>query len=199
MVGPFGLASRLFGMDETIAATATEPETVEALLDIVTGFLCRYALEFRETGAWGVLVVEAAAGKLSPEGLARFSVPFFKRIVKAAETSDFAIVVHNCHATLDNLAAVLESGASIYHFGAPMDLPGALTRVAPEIVLGGNLDPVTLFQKGSPQATAEASRALLEATRPYKNFIVSTGCDIPPGSPLANLNSFFRTVAEFNK
>jgi uroporphyrinogen decarboxylase len=199
MVGPFALASRIFGMEETFAAISTEPETIEALLDIVTGFLCRYALEFRETGAWGVLVVEAAAGRLSPEGLARFSVPFFKRIVKAVETSDFAVIVHNCHATLDNLDAVLASGASLYHFGPPMDMAAALARVPPEIILGGNLDSEAIFEKGSPQAAGESTRTLLEATRPYKNFVVSSGCDIPPGSPLANLNAFFRAVADFNK
>ena len=198
MVGPFALASRLFGMDETIAATSTEPETIEALLDIVTGFLCRYALEFRETGAWGVLVVEAAAGKLSSEGLSRFSVPFFKRIVKAAETPDFAVIVHNCHASLDNLDAVLGSGASIFHFGPPMDAAAALARVPPEVILGGNID-TGIFQRGTPQATGDATRALLESTRRFRNFIVSSGCDIPAGAPLANLNAFFRVVAEFNK
>jgi len=46
---------------------------------------------------------------------------------------------------------------------------------------------------------AEVTRALLEATRPYKNFVISSGCDIPPSSPLANLNAFFRAVGEFNK
>jgi len=45
----------------------------------------------------------------------------------------------------------------------------------------------------------ETTRALLEATRNYKNFIISSGCDIPPGTPLANLNAFYRAVAEFNK
>jgi uroporphyrinogen decarboxylase len=198
MVGPFALASRIFGMTETMEAITAEPETIESLLDSVTGFLCRYALEFRETGAWGVLVVEAAAGRLSPEGLARFSVPFFKRIVKAAQTEDFAVIVHNCNASLDNLDAVLDSGASVFHFGPPMDMAAALARVGPGVVLSGNLDS-TLFEKGSPQAIDDAARVLLETTRPFKNFVLSSGCDIPPGSPLANLNAFFRAVAEYNK
>ncbi len=99
MLGPFALASRLFGLTEAVAAIPTEPETIETLLDIVTGFLCRYALEFRETGAWGILVAEAAAGNLSPEGVARFSAPFVKRIVKAVETSDFAVILHHGQAS----------------------------------------------------------------------------------------------------
>ena len=50
-----------------------------------------------------------------------------------------------------------------------------------------------------PTRLGDIDSHLLEATRPYKNFIVSSGCDIPPGAPLANLNAFYRAVAEFNK
>lgn len=199
MLGPFALATRLFGLNEAIAATATEPETIETLLDNVTGFLCRYALEFRETGAWGIVVAEAAAGRLSSEGLARFSTHFVKRIVKAVKTPDFSVIVHNCRASIDHLDAITASGASIYHFGAGMDIVAALAKVGPEIVLSGNIDAKKIFLKGTPQIAGDATRALLEATRPYKNFIISSGCDIPPGAPLANLNTFFRAVSDFNK
>lgn len=199
MLGPFALATRLFGLDEAMAAASADPDALESLLDNLTGFLCRYALEFRETGAWGVIVAEEAAGRLTPEGLLRFSTTFVKRIVKAAETQDFAVILHSCHGTIDHLDALLESGAGIFHFGAGMDMAAALCRVPPEVVLGGNLDPVAVFQKGTPETAGAATQALLEATRPRKNFFISTGCDLPPGLPLANLNAFFRAVAEFNK
>jgi len=200
MLGPFALASRLFGLNESLeAAASAEPETLEALLDTVTGFLCRYALEFRETGAWGVLVAEATAGRLTPEGVARFSTPFVKRIVKAAETPDFAVILHNHRASIDHLDAIRESRAGHYHFGAPMDMAAALVKVPPDVVLSGNLDATLIFRKGNAQAAGDATRTLLEATRPHKNFAISSGCNIPPGSPLANLNAFFRAVADFNK
>lgn len=199
MLGPFSLAGRIYGVSETLEATAVEPETIEALLDNVTGFLCRYALAFRETGAWGVIVAEPAAGLLSPAGLGRFSAPFMKRIVKAIETPDFAVILHNCGAKIIHLECVLESGARIYHFGAPMDIVAALGKVGGETILGGNLDPTAVFHNGTPEIVGEATRALLEATKGYKNFILSSGCDIPPGTPLANLNAFYRAVAEFNK
>ena len=200
MLGPFTLATRLFGLDEAVAAVAsTEPETIEALLDSVTGFLCRYALEFRETGAWGVFVAEAAAGLLAPESLARFSAPFVKRIVKAVGTSDFAVVLHNGRASLEHLGAILDSEAGLFHFGPSMDMVGALGKVPPETIVSGNIDVEQIFRKGSPQSAGDATRALLEATGPYKNFIVSSGSEIPPGSPLANLNAFFRAVADFNR
>jgi len=199
MLGPFTLATQLFGLKDALDAVSADPDTIEALLDTVTGFLCRYALEFRETGAWGILVAEGAAGRLAPEDSTRFSTPFVRRIVKAVETPDFAVVLHNCRASNAHVDALLESGAGICHFGGRVDIVAALGRIAPETVLLGNLDAVKLFQKGTPQAVGDAARALLEATRPYKNFAISSGCELPPGAPLANLNAFFRAVAEYNK
>jgi uroporphyrinogen decarboxylase len=200
MLGPFSLACRLYGVSEAVEAAASrEPETIEALLDVVTGFLCRYALAFRETGAWGVIVAEPETGQLSQAGLGHFSAPFVKRIVKAVETPDFAVIYHARGAKIDHLESVLESGAGVYHFGPPMDIAAALARVDPEVVLCGNLDAQALFHKGTPQSVGDAVRALLEATRDHRNFVISSGGDIPPAAPLANLNAFYRAVSEFNK
>lgn len=199
MLGPFALASRLFGVEEALAAAAGEPETVETLLDNVTGFLCRYALEFRETGAWGVLVAEDVAGRLTPDGLGRLSAPFIKRIVKAVETADFAVVVQDGRAANAHLDALLGCGAGAYWLGPGVEMGAALGRVEPDTVLAGNLDPVAVFQKGTAQSVGEATRALLEATKGARSVIVSSGGDIPPGAPLANLNAFYRAVAEFLK
>jgi uroporphyrinogen decarboxylase len=199
MLGPFSLAGRLFGVIEALGATDVEPETIEALLRQVTAFLCQYALAYRDTGAWGVIVAEPTAGLLSPAGLGRFSAPFVKRIVETVETPDFAVVLHNCEAKSSHLENVLGSGAGINHFGAPMDIVAALGAVGPDVILSGNLDPTAVFHNGTPQAIGDLTRALLEATKGYKNFIISSGCDIPPGTPLASLNAFYRAVAEFNK
>ena len=128
MLGPFALAGRLFGMEEAIAAFKTDPETIEALLDNVTGFLCRYALEFRETGAWGVILADAGGGRLSPDELNRFSVPFVKRIIRAVETSDFTVIVHSSYATTAHLDGLLGSGAGFFHFGPPIDMAAVSKR-----------------------------------------------------------------------
>jgi uroporphyrinogen decarboxylase len=198
MIGPFSLAGRIFGVSEALEATALEPETVLALLEKVVEFQIVYAKAFRETGIAGVFVAEPAAGLLSPAGLGRFSAPFVRRIVEGAQTRDFAVILHNCGAKLVHLDKVLESGAGIYHFGAPMDIVAALERVAGRVVLGGNLDPAAVFHNGTPESVRAATLALLEATKDHKNYFISSGCDIPPGTPLANLEAFYKAVADFS-
>lgn len=198
MIGPFSLAGRIFGVSEALEATALEPETILALLDKAAAFLADYARAFRETGASGVVMAEPAAGLLSPMGLGRFSAPFVKRVVDAVQDEGFTIILHNCGAKLVHLAKVLESGTEICHFGSPMDIAAALERVEGKVILGGNLDPTAVFYSGTPESVRGETRRLLEATRGYRNFIISSGCDIPPGTPIANLEAFYQTVAEFN-
>ncbi len=196
MIGPFSLAARLFGVSEALLASAAEPELVETLLDKVTPFLTAYAAAFRDAGAAGVIMAEPAAGLLSPRGLGRFSSAYVRRIVDAVQSEDFAVVLHNCGAKLAHLNKALESGAEIYHFGAPMDILAALERVDGSVILGGNLDPSAVFRYGTVEGMRAQTAALLEAARPYRAFIPSSGCDIPPGTPVENLEAFYQTVRE---
>ncbi len=194
MIGPFSLAGRIFGVSEILEATLSEPDLVEALLVRCTRFLIKYALAFKETGASGVIMAEPAAGLLSPRGLARFSSTYIRQIVSTVQDESFTLVLHNCGAKLVHLPRILESGAEIYHFGAPMDLPAALAQVSGNAVLCGNLDPTAVFFSSRPDEVCQYTRALLEAAAPFPGFIPSSGCDLPPGTPLANLEAFFNTV-----
>ena len=39
---------------------------------------------------------------------------------------------------------------------------------------------------------------LLERTKGYGNFVISTGCDVPPLVPEENIQAFFDTIQKFN-
>jgi uroporphyrinogen decarboxylase len=192
-IGPFSLAARLAGMSEACRYTLTDPGLMHRLVDRSTEFLSAYVKAFQAVGADGVLMAEPAAGLLSPRGLAAFSSAYIKRIA-AVEDGHFALVLHNCAARLPHLPAILESGVRLLHFGPPMDLPAALAAVGPDIILCGNLDPVAVFVQGTPAEVAERTRALLSATDSFDNFVASSGCDVPPTAPLANLETFFHAV-----
>ncbi len=194
MIGPFSLAARLFGVAEALEATLAEPAVILALLERITPFLVDYALEFRRVGAAGVIVAEPAAGLLSPGGLSRFSTPFVKRIVEAVQDPTFAIVLHNCGAKLVHLDKILEAGAEMYHFGAPMDLPAALARVDGRALIGGNVDPA-FIHAGPPAAVRAEAVRLLELTSGNRNFVLSSGCDLAPGTPLENVEALCAAVA----
>lgn len=194
-IGPFSLAGRLVGLSEACELTLTDPDLMHLLLEKSTEFLMAYAQAFKSAGADGLIMAEPAAGLLSPRGFLIFSSAYVKQIVAATDDDQFAVILHNCAAKLVHLPAALETGAKIFHFGAPMDIVRALAKVPADMVLCGNLDPVSVFLQSSPADVAARTAQLLTATRANCNFVISSGCDVPPATPLANLDAFYDAVA----
>lgn len=194
MIGPFSLAGRLFGVSESLLETAMDPGTMHVLLDRTTAFLTAYAAEFKKAGAWGLIMAEPTAGLMSPAAAAEFSSPYVRRIIEAVADEQCDIILHNCGARLAHLKAGLQSGARILHFGKPMDIVAALAEVSHDVVLCGNLDPSEVFVGSTPAEVRAAAGGLLNATATRRNFVISSGCDIPPNAPMANIEAFFRAV-----
>lgn len=194
-VGPFSLAARLLGVGEALEMTLEDPAFVHAVLEKAAEFLTAYVAAFRAAGADGLIMAEPCAGLLSPRGATEFSSAYIRPIVQAVEDGHFAVVLHNCGARLPHLHAMLEAGASVVHVGAAMDMAGAWSRVSPEIVVCGNLDPVRTFVQATTGEVEAHVRQLLDAAGGRSNFILSSGCDIPPEAPLANLDAFYEAAS----
>jgi len=193
-IGPFSLAARLVGVSEAMEMTVTEPDLIHTLLEKCATFLTAYLRAFRQAGADGVIMAEPAAGLLSPASLMRLSSAYVKTIGAATADGHFSLILHNCAAKLVHLPAVLESGLHTLHFGAPMDLVTALNRVPPDVVLCGNLDPSGVFVQSSPAEITTRALGLLKATAGHRNFVLSSGCDVPPTAPLGSLDALYTAL-----
>ena len=93
---------------------------------------------------------------------------------------------------------MLSTGATGLHFGNSVNMIEVLKQIPSDILVLGNLDPVNVFKLGNPELIREKTFDLLNSTKTYRNFVVSSGCDIPPYTDINNLQSFFDTIDEFN-
>ncbi|MGC8990919.1 MAG: uroporphyrinogen decarboxylase family protein, partial [Verrucomicrobiia bacterium] len=198
-IGPFSLAARLVGVSEALELTIAEPELMHVLLAKCTQFLTEYIRTFRAAGAQGVIMAEPAAGLLSPRGLAVFSSAYIRRVAAGVGDGEFSIVLHNCAAKLLHLPAILETGLKAFHFGAPMDVVEALGKVGSDVVVCGNLDPASVFVNLPPTEVTARAAQLLAATAAQRNFVLSSGCDLPPNAPLASLDAFYLALKMANQ
>jgi uroporphyrinogen decarboxylase len=195
-IGPFSLAARLVGVSEALELTLNEPGLVHLVLEKSAAFLTAYAQAFKTAGADGLIMAEPAAGLLSPRGMSEFSSAYLKQIAAALDDGHFALVLHNCAARLVHLPTILETGLTTFHFGEPMDLVTALGKVPPEVVLCGNLDPAGVFCQLAPAEVTARAAALCSATAAHRNYILSSGCDLPPLAPLASLDAFYAALRQ---
>jgi uroporphyrinogen decarboxylase len=146
----------------------------------------------------GVLVAEPAAGMLSPELCDLFSSAYVKRIVDAVQDERFLVILHNCGNTGVLNRSMLATGARALHFGNRNPIAATLAELPADVLVMGNLDPANVFRLGSPDRVREETRSLLAAAGKHANFVISSGCDIPPGTPRANIDAFYGAVREYN-
>ena len=195
MIGPYSLAGRLMDVTEIMYTCYDEPETVHKVLEKATQFLISYGTAMKEAGADGVMMAEPLAGILSPDMAEEFSFPYVKRIVDALQADDFAVIYHNCgNSVASMLDGIFAQGAAAYHFGNAVDME-AVMKAAPEDVLCmGNIDPASQFANGTPESMTAATRELMARCGGYRNFVPSSGCDIPAHSRWENIEAFFKAL-----
>ena len=198
-IGPFSLAGRLFDLSELMMAMYIEPETVTMLLEKCTDFITSYLLAMKGTGIDGVILAEPASGLVSNDDCYQYSSVYVRRIVDAVQDDGFSIVLHNCGNTGHCTDAMIRSGASALHFGNRVDMVEALKTCPPELPVMGNIDPVTVMQQASPDQVYAAVSELLGKTAGFGNFILSTGCDVPPRTPVVNIQAFYQALADYNE
>ncbi|MDR1130990.1 MAG: uroporphyrinogen decarboxylase family protein [Oscillospiraceae bacterium] len=196
-IGPFSLAGRLMDMTEIMALCYEEPELVHGVLEKVTQFMIEYNTAFKTAGADGVIMAEPAAGLLSPALIAEFSTPYVRRIIEAVQTDACVFIYHNCGRTLPLIGSILETGAEAFHFGNAIDLSEMLPLVPSGKPVFGNVDPAGQLRGGTAASVRAATLELLSRCAKYPNFILSSGCDIPPVSPLENIEAFFAAAKAF--
>jgi len=199
MIGPFSLAGRLFDMTEIMVAIMTEEEKSHILLKKCTQFLVEYAKAFKNAGANGIIIAEPAAGLLSPQHCQEFSSQYVKQIIDEVQDDFFMVILHNCGNTVNLVESLLSTGAKGFHFGNAVDMGKILPQIPSERIAMGNVDPASVLKNGSVDDVREKSKELLLKTAAYKNYVFSSGCDIPPGTPQKNIQAFFDALDEFNK
>lgn len=198
VIGPFSLAGRLMDVSEAMIYCYDEPDMVHTVLEKVSEFLIKYINAYKAVGANGVLMAEPLAGLLSPSLEDEFSCEYVKKIVAATQTDDFLVGYHNCgNCTIQQIDSIASNGCRMLHFGNAIDMSEMMKHIPENIVAMGNVDPAGQFRNGTPESVKTVTKDLLEKCGSYKNFVVSSGCDIPPLSSWDNIQAFFDAIDEY--
>ena len=197
-IGPFSLAGRLMNVNDIMVSCYTEPETVHLILEKATEFIIKYVDQLKTAGANGVILAEPLAGLLSPELMSEFSTAYVQTIVRALQSKNFIIIYHNCGGAVNKLIPqMLETGCLGYHFGEPADMKLMLENIPRNFLVMGNISASKVFNHSSVNDLNHATTRLLNLCGKYNNFIISSGCDIPPYTDFDNIDAFFDVAKSY--
>jgi len=199
--GPFGVAGDLMGQTELFIAVCERPEFVRELLEIVTAKLIAY-LDYcfdqenippPRDFAW----TDDLAVSLSAETYRALVLPseFLLR-----SHFDGYVSLHMCGKT-DHLLPIFADDLAINEFqgfGYQVDLDRVRSVMGGRVVLVGNVDPM-LIHSGTPEEVRSATRNVIEKLAPGGGLIIQDGSNIPPGSPLENINAMMEASERYGR
>ncbi len=197
VIGPFSLAGRLMDVTEALVNCYAEPDMVHLTMEKATQFLIEYCKAYKAVGANGVVMAEPLTGLLSPAMAEEFSEPYVKQIVDAVQDENFLVIYHNCgNNTIKMIDSILATGAGAYHFGNAIDMAEMMSHIPANVVAMGNVDPAGQFKEGTVESIKAETKRICHACKAYPNFVLSSGCDIPPTSKWENIDAFFEAAKE---
>lgn len=190
--GPLLGASQLRGVQEILMDLIDHPEEAEKILDFTAETALRLGQWLAGSGAHGLLLGEATCSPnfISPRFYRRFVLPRHQRLVRGLKAAGWrAVGLHICGDTTAILEDVISTGVDFLDLDYQVPAIKALAVVRNRIVLRGNLDPSADFRFGKPAELWAKTRALAEQVAGAR-WILSSGCDIPPGTPADNVAAF---------
>ncbi len=198
IIGPFSLVGRLMDVSEALMNCIADEDFVYAALEKATAFLIDYARAYKDAGVDGIVMAEPLSGLLSPTLETEFSAPYVKEIIDAVQDEHFIVIYHNCGPNTPKMTESLyANGAAAYHFGDAVDLCELLERMPADRPVMGNISPSECFAGGTPAGMYATTTALLEKASGHKNFVLSSGCDIPMHAAWDNIDAFFAAAKDF--
>jgi uroporphyrinogen decarboxylase len=199
--GPFGIAGDLMGQTELFEAVRDRPDFVRELLSIITDKLIQYLdycwevehLSTPRDFAW----TDDLAVSLSPEAYCDVVLPYEKKL---RFHFDGYLTLHMCGNT-DHLLKIFRDELQIHEyqgFGYQVNLHHIASIMGGHVVLVGNVNPMLIYS-GTPEQVRDATRRVIEILAPCRGLIIQDGSNIPPNSPLENINAMMEAAERYGR
>jgi len=202
VTGPYSLAALIQGADDAAVATVLHPDDLHELCRFTTEKIQQYVRLLIASGAQVICILEPTAVMLGPEQFAEFSADYVKQIVDSCKYTGVATIYHTCGNTmhlLDNMVNAGVDGVSLDSPDVGVDLPTVAQRLPSSVIIIGNINPTGTILHGMCQEVEAEVTDLLDKMKPYPNFILSTGCDLPQETPQENIHAFMLAGRRYRK
>jgi uroporphyrinogen decarboxylase len=192
VIGPLTLAGLLCSAEQIAIDSVMDPKKLTALCEFSTDIILEYTRSLVNAGADIICILEPTGAILGPEQFRKFSSYYVRHIMESYKYSGVDTVYHVCGNTMHLLKEMAAAGVDALSLDSPetgVDMKRAAEIVPPETILIGNVNPTAVVKDGNPELVKETTTQLLKEMLPYPNFILSTGCDLPPATPIENIKA----------
>lgn len=217
VIGPLTLAGEITGVKNLMKTLIRSADFAHKILEFTTRVSKTYAQALVEAGADIICLLEPTAVLVSSKHFAQFSKPYVEEI---AENLGAVTILHICGNTTPLIPEMIKTRVHGISIDSGVDLVGVLSQLKNGMAVIGNIDPMKTMVFDSPEGIREKVLALrrrasaqekifstschrefsgagLAKKSFHSNFILSSGCDLPPEVPLENVAAFMAAGREW--
>jgi MtaA/CmuA family methyltransferase len=165
-----------------------KPEMYLKAAETIVDNAIRFARAQIDAGADVIGIGDAVASLINPQMYQDFVLPLETKLIAAIHEAGAATKVHICGDITRNVPYIAKTGTDILDLDWMVSIADAREAVGPDVTLCGNFDPTAVLLQGTPEDVAKAATENLEAGG--RRFILQPGCEVPPGTPEANIRAF---------
>jgi uroporphyrinogen-III decarboxylase len=193
--GPLCTASFVRGVNEFMMDLVENPEAAHKLIQFSTETVIHWLeaqAEVLGPGVEAIFVLDDIVGFLSKAMYREFAAPYLKQICDAFPR-EWIKVYHNDAKIKPFLSELPDTGFDVLNFTHNLDIGDVDAATGGRLCLMGNVNPLEIGVRGTPEQVEQAARAVLERMS-GKPFILSLGGGVSPGMPEENIRAMIRAV-----
>ncbi|MDE3056360.1 MAG: uroporphyrinogen decarboxylase family protein [Bacteroidota bacterium] len=197
--GPLCTAGFVRGITEFMYDLVDKPEAAHTLISLCTNLIIDWLKAQQKAmgeTVEGIFILDDIVGFINEEHYMEFAHPYLKKICDAFP-EDWVKIYHNdaqITACLDHLP---DCGFNVLNWGKQTDISEVKRRVGNRICLMGNVNPLEVGVRGTPEEVRRATLDVLEKSG-GEGIILSVGGGTSPGMPRENILAMLGALNDYN-
>jgi len=190
--GPAAEAADLRGVTNFLTDTLEDRDFLATLMDLCVEVGIDFANAQIGAGADTIGIGDAIASQLSPDTYESLIQPREKSLVEAMHRAGAFVRLHICGNITHLLPGIADLGVDILDVDHMVDVMRVREVVGEKAAISCNINPVEGILQGTPASIQEYVNGTYRSVG--NPFMVSAGCEIPPGTPPENLKALCEPI-----
>ena len=196
---PFQESAILRNINYFMVDLYENPDFVHRLMRFSLEMELEFGLAQIEAGARFIGMGDAVASLASPEHYRRFNLPYVAELIGRLQNAGAKVKYHVCGNTKALLPMFAELEADIINVDSLVDLGQVKRAMGAKMCVKGNVAPVQVLMKGTPEQVSAACRRCIDEAGEGGGFILSPGCEVPRDTPAENLDAMIMTAKTYGR
>ena len=142
----------------------------------------------------GIMVLDDVVGMVGKKHYESIIHPHLRRLFD--EFDGLIRIYHNDTPCPHLLPSLAEAHFDVFNFSHEIDIADAKAKMGHRVALMGNVPPLAVGVRGTPDEVRASARACLAKGAPGGGMILSFGGGVAPGTPPENIDALLDAVRE---